>query len=98
MREKEKSRGEQRYCCACHAQYMRENRPAYSDMPVKARRKSNARAYANTYQRRGKLEPQGCKICGEPAQKHHEDYSKPLEVTWFCRQHHLEHHRSVSGQ
>lgn len=59
--------------------------------------KDNARSYANVYQRRGKLKPQPCEIpgCLIPAQKHHDDYSKPLEVRWLCRNHHLEHHRCV---
>jgi hypothetical protein len=24
---------------------------------------------------------------------HHADYSKPLEISWFCREHHLALHR-----
>lgn len=56
--------------------------------------KANARAYANTYQRRGKLIPQPCCICGsmEGLEKHHEDYTKPLNVIWYCREHHIAHH------
>jgi hypothetical protein len=42
---------------------------------------------------RGKLKRKPCKICGEKAQAHHEDYSKPLEVTWLCQIHHAELHR-----
>lgn len=33
-----------------------------------------------------------CEVCGELAQGHHDDYSKPLEVRWLCRVHHVEHH------
>ncbi len=41
--------------------------------------------------REGKLTPKPCEICGEPrTQAHHEDYSKPLEVKWLCKNHHVE--------
>jgi len=34
-----------------------------------------------------------CFVCGNStSESHHEDYSKPLEVIWFCRKHHAEHH------
>lgn len=29
-----------------------------------------------------------CVFCGEDAEAHHEDYSKPLDVTWVCKKHH----------
>lgn len=33
----------------------------------------------------GKLVRQPCISCGRPdAQAHHEDYNKPLDVTWLC--------------
>lgn len=32
--------------------------------------------------------------CGMRIQSHHEDYSKPLDVTWFCIPHHQQYHRS----
>ena len=50
----------------------------------------NCRAYANVYQRRGRLKPQPCIFCGTRAEKHHPDYSRPLLVVWVCRDHHLE--------
>ena len=35
-------------------------------------------------------------VCGvEPAEKHHPDYDKPLEVVWLCRTHHGVVHRRV---
>ena len=50
--------------------------------------------YANVYQRRGKLLPEPCSVCHDPsAQKHHDDYGKPLLVRWLCRVCHREHRR-----
>jgi hypothetical protein len=83
----------QRYCLACHAKYMREHRPKHSELPRIQRKNANARAYANVYQRRGLLVPKPCEKCGESAQKHHDDYRKPLAVRWLCRPCHLELHR-----
>lgn len=82
-------------CHACHAKYMRKTRPKHRDLPKQARRRANARAYANVYLRRGKIEKKPCKICGteERVEMHHCDYSKPLEIEWFCRPCHLEIHR-----
>ena len=85
------------YCAACHAKYMREHRPKHSELAPDARRKANARATANVYQRRGKLAPAPCERCGSgDVQKHHEDYTKPLEVRWLCRECHHSLHRDVS--
>jgi len=55
--------------------------------------RSSSRAYANSYKKRGKIQVQCCEVCGAKAEMHHDDYSKPLRVRWFCRQHHLEFHR-----
>jgi hypothetical protein len=75
-----------RWCRVCKAKWARENRPRHSDLSIQERRAANARSYANVYQRRGKLKPRPCRRCGsKKAEKHHEDYSKPLEVTWLCR-------------
>lgn len=37
-------------------------------------------------------EVEGCEVAETDA--HHEDYAKPLEVTWLCRPHHNEYRRS----
>lgn len=40
-----------------------------------------------------RLLKQPCEVCGEPkTEAHHDDYSKPLEVRWLCKKHHMEHH------
>lgn len=83
----------QSYCESCHAAYMREHRPKHSELTPEQKFKANSRAYANTYQRRGHLVAQCCERCGSSgAEKHHEDYAKPLEVNWLCRPCHLEMH------
>jgi hypothetical protein len=48
--------------------------------------------------RSGKLLKQPCKICGEKAHAHHEDYSKPLEVQWLCPTHHMRHHHKIDRE
>ena len=40
----------------------------------------------------GRLPKRPCCVCGEEAEAHHDDYSKPLEVRWLCRIHHVQVH------
>jgi hypothetical protein len=72
---------------------MRENRPSYAQLTDEQRARNKARSYANVYLRRGKLKRQGCEVCGKKAEMHHDDYAKPLDIRWLCRQHHLEIHQ-----
>lgn len=46
----------------------------------------------------GKLTRQPCEICGQKAQAHHHDYSKPLDVQWLCMKHHREIKHSKAKQ
>ncbi len=47
----------------------------------------------------GYLLKESCEICGSTdTQAHHDDYTKPLDVNWLCRKHHLEHHANVCGR
>lgn len=42
----------------------------------------------------GRLIRQPCEECSrEPAQAHHDDYSRPLDVRWLCTVCHADHHR-----
>ena len=39
--------------------------------------------------KRKKIEREPCIICDRPnAEAHHEDYSRPLDIVWLCREHH----------
>lgn len=43
--------------------------------------------------RDGKLVKKPCAVCGSiKVHGHHEDYSKPLDVTWLCAAHHKQLH------
>jgi hypothetical protein len=42
---------------------------------------------------RGRLIKQPCEVCGAlEVHAHHDDYSRPMDVRWFCVQHHADHH------
>jgi ribosomal protein L37AE/L43A len=77
--------------------YSRLSRKRYSELSDEQRRKANSRSTANVAVRRGKLQIQPCEKCGaSEAEKHHDDYSKPLDVRWLCRGCHMEHHEGPS--
>ncbi len=51
---------------------------------------------ANNAVRDGRLQEHPCVVCGiSPAQKHHPDYSKPLNIVWLCPKHHAELHKEL---
>jgi len=53
----------------------------------------NATVAVNNAIKLGRLARQPCFVCGDVAQAHHPDYSRPLDVTWLCRKHHRETHQ-----
>lgn len=80
----------------------------------RVRRNENMRVYRNSEATRehhkarslvrraveaGRLIRKPCEVCGSsPADAHHDDYSKPLNVRWLCRPHHAEHHAKAEGR
>jgi len=40
---------------------------------------------------------QTCSVvgCNEIGERHHPDYSKPLDIVWLCKKHHEEIHRKI---
>lgn len=81
------------YCRKCKNEYARSHRTKHSDLNDEQRKKANARSYLNVYIRRGKIKKKPCEHegCGKTEViAFHTDYNKPLEVTWYCKQHHEE--------
>lgn len=65
----------------------------------KNRHKQDAREQINYAINSGKIErPKICPVCEEEkmVQAHHADYSKPLDVTWSCRQCYFDERRKDS--
>ena len=77
----------------------RERRNAYARKYAKDNPgKKNAQLKAAKAVKDGILIPQPCEVCGgwgKRIEKHHDDYSKPLEVRWFCSTHHHRHHKCL---
>ncbi|ADH03232.1 endonuclease [Bacillus phage W.Ph.] len=62
--------------------------------------KEKARSVVNHAVRDGKLiKPDCCDLCKTegPVEGHHEDYNKPLEVIWVCKQCHEDIHHLNEG-
>lgn len=56
--------------------------------------KESARKAVAAAVRRGELRRSPCEKCGmTKSEAHHVDYSRPLDVKWLCRRHHIEAHR-----
>ena len=66
-------------------------------MPKTSYRTSDARRARSAVARAlrsGLLSRQPCEVCGASASHaHHDDYAKPLDVRWFCAEHHKGWHR-----
>lgn len=52
-----------------------------------------ARSILNHYLRDKKIDRPTCELCNKPAEAHHDDYSKPLDVKWLCFRHHRLYHK-----
>jgi hypothetical protein len=40
-----------------------------------------------------------CIVCGsEKSSAHHEDYSRPLDVVWYCHVHHMQRHAMIAAR
>jgi hypothetical protein len=54
---------------------------------------NKARVLVNQAIKAGVLIKQPCEVCNKKlVEAHHEDYNKPLDIIWLCKEHHLEVH------
>jgi hypothetical protein len=75
------------------AEYYRDNKARYR---LRHRDKHLAHKAVQTAISRGKIQRSRCEICGsKDSHAHHDDYSKPLSIRWFCKKHHEAHHREM---
>ena len=59
-------------------------------------RKLVAESAAYTAIKSGKLVRKPCAVCGkQEVHAHHENYEKPLDVVWYCVDHHAERHSEM---
>jgi len=67
-----------------------------SDWKKRNRRKDCANFLAQEALRKGKIQKKPCCVCGsENVQAHHENYDFPLDVVWYCPQHHADRHSEI---
>ncbi len=97
-----KKRYKRHFCStSCYSQFRKELLPKEEQhrygtgLPQNERiERMKARRDLNHYIRDKKIQRPGCQECGNKAEAHHKDYTKPLEVIWLC----FEHHRLLHGQ
>lgn len=80
------------------ARFQQPDRRAYmyshaKDWSERNPHKKKAQTIVANAIRCGRLVRQVCEKCNTIGEAHHSDYSKPLEVRWLCRKHHMELHR-----
>ena len=84
--EYEKQRSQDPHRKECVLSYQKKRRDKYPE-------KYKAHCAVNNALRDGRLTKQPCVICGsDKSEAHHYDYSKPLDIFWLCRKHHLQLH------
>jgi hypothetical protein len=70
----------------------------YRQYRLKNREKIRSRKIFNNAIKYGKISRKPCEVCSSTnAEGHHDDYSKPLEVRWFCKEHHEQYHHDHPG-
>jgi len=90
------------YCTTCKAEYQRKWQLAHPGYQTEAKKrwmaKNKERALSRERYRYalrfGKIQRGPCEVCGttEKVEGHHEDYTRPLDVRWLCKEHHRQAH------
>lgn len=101
IRQYDRMRGSMPHRVAARKEYMqtatgkRSHARALKKQREISPEKYNARAVFWRALKSGKLKKQPCFECGAPAEAHHPDYNRPLDVVWLCSKHHKAVHRLV---
>ena len=62
------------------------------------RRRSQCHSQVARAINKGTLVRSPCERCGDPKSvAHHDDYDKPLDVTWLCQPCHKQRHKELNG-
>lgn len=74
-------------------------RRSSSEWRKRNRIKANAHLAVARALRNGSLVKRPCERCGHDGyvEAHHDDYSKPLDVTWLCDPHHKARHKELAA-
>lgn len=87
-----------RYWSKNPGKYLLKAKKYQSKFPLKLL----AQKLVNQAIQKGELVRQPCQHCGKPkTEAHHVDYSKPLDVQWLCKKHHVAWHKlflAVGGE
>lgn len=90
----------QRYICnICNSRRQKKylSTPEGKAASYKAARKyqKNNPVRVAAWKKAASLAAKPCEECGtDPADKHHPDINKPLQVIWLCRYHHKQAHKT----
>lgn len=90
--------GDCKPCKKVKLEMWRAAKPGYNVKHVAKFKRNNpekvkAHKKAQRALKKGRITWMPCSVCGSAnSEMHHEDYSLPLEVIWFCRLHHAEYH------
>ena len=80
------------YCGPCKIEEKKLNRPYRTEVQ---KFKEAVRKFTLSKIKKGELIRNPCEVCGEiKVEAHHDDYMRPLDVRWLCRNHHREHHEN----
>jgi len=60
--------------------------------------KKKAHSEVRSALRSGRIHRHPCSVCGNKAEAHHEDYSKPLDIIWLCTKHHAARHIEINEE
>jgi hypothetical protein len=79
------------------AAYQESHKATAAKWQAKHPERKKATVAVNNAVRDGRLKKQPCWVCGDKAQAHHPDYSRPLDVVWLCPPHHKQTHKLVAN-